>query len=101
MSVALNLKFWPDDILTDFIEEILMLLASEIFDSKPRDDMYYYVRVIFFLDSFLYIVLFLLLLKQLISKVHIAVIGMLYHCVLFFFNVVKLYIKVLCVSTKL
>lgn len=52
MSVALNLKFWPDDILTDFIEEILMLLASEIFDSKPRDDMYYYVRVIFFFGLF-------------------------------------------------
>lgn len=66
ISVALNLKFWADDNLTDVIEEIIMLFASKICDSKPRDDMYQYVRVIF-LDSHLYVVLFLVLLKQLIK----------------------------------
>lgn len=63
--------------------------------------MYQYVRVIFH-DSYLYIVLFLALLKQLISKVHIFVIGMFCHCVPYFGVCGKIsYIKFLCVSMVL
>ena len=56
-------------ILTDVTEEIcsFILISSKIFNSKPRDDMWQYVRVTFH-DSYSYFVLFQFVLKQLISK---------------------------------